>query len=121
MKAIVYTHQTPALERSNQEALDRGCTGTTAYWFPVRKLTETSEISKEEYASMQGISQTVTDGDGNEVENPEYTKLAKTHTVNKYAVVVGDALDTVDEEGNRVVPDEVEDVSDRLPVIEDEI
>lgn len=68
------------------------------------------------------LSQTiVVDEDGNTQVNPSYTALQSSYTVHKHALIIGDSLDTVNEETGEVeVPDNVVDVSSLLLVLSDE-
>lgn len=95
----------------------------TMYKWNRKPLIQTTTLTKEEYAEMEGIPATVSQWnekteESKEVENPDYKALADEIAVHKYALMVGDDLDTFDEEGERVVPENVVDVTDLLLTID---
>ena len=63
-------------------------------------LKETTTLTKSEYAELYNISATVSDEEGEDVANPNYTELQNSYTLHKYALEVGDDLTKYDEEGN---------------------
>lgn len=119
-KAIIYKDIFEAKKASHQEALNGGCSGATAYWYPMQELTTTSTLTKAEYAELHNIPATIF-VDEVEKANPEYTELANSIDVPKYAMVVGDDKDTVDDNGETIVPAEVVDITNLVPVIEEEL
>jgi len=126
MKGKIFNNEKLAQEWNNQYAISQGCNGVTAYWFPTKELTETTEMPKAEYAEWKGIPETITTGYDEETfepiteANPEYTALSANVTVPKIGVVVGDELDETDEDtGEVTVPEDVVDISD-LIVVQDE-
>jgi hypothetical protein len=72
---------------NREEAINRGCTGTTEYWFRMVELTSETTLTKEEYANLWEIPQTITNEEGESVNNPAYDELDETITVKKYALV----------------------------------
>jgi hypothetical protein len=119
MKGIILNNIKEAEALNHREAIRRGCTGTTQYWFSTRELTATSELPKEQYAELFGISETITNENGEEVANSEYTDLAEVVEVKKHALVTDGNIIETDEEGNETVYESV-DISDLLPVVNEE-
>ena len=121
MKAIIHNSIQEAQAFNHQEALDRGCSGATAYWYQMKQLTQTTTLTKVKYAELKGIVSKLTNEDNSVSNNPEYDALNNSYTVPKYGVVVEDSKDVTDEDGNITVPDNVVDITDLLPVASDEI
>ena len=71
----------------------------TKYKYARKLLEDTTTLTKAQYASLLGIPSTITDEEGNETPNPKYTALSGI-TLNKCALIVNDALNQYDEEGN---------------------
>jgi len=121
MKAIIHNSIQEAQAFNHQEALDRGCSGATTYWYQMKQLTQTTTLTKVQYAELNNIPATIVNEEQETVANPEYTALNNSYTVSKYGVVVEDSKDVTDEDGNVTVPDNVVDITDLLPVASDEI
>jgi hypothetical protein len=120
MKGIIFNNKIEAEAWNHEEANKRNCQSGTPFWYSMQELTTKTEMSKDEYALAFGIPQTILNEENEEVANDEYTALAETIEVSKYAVVVGDDLDETDEEGNIVVPNEVVDITNLIPVVAEE-
>jgi len=121
MKAIIHNSIQEAQAFNNQEALDRGCSGTTAYWYQMKQLTQTTTLTKVQYAELNNIPATIVNEEQETVANPKYTALNNSYTIPKYGVVVGDSKDVTDQDGNVTVPDNVVDITSLLPVASNEI
>ena len=64
----------------------------TKYKFSMKPLSETTQMSKVDYAENEKITQYFEDEDGQAIENPKYAELVDTYVLNKFAVVVNDSL-----------------------------
>lgn len=74
--------------------------------------TQTSTITKVQYAAFNNIPAQITlEEGGTPVTNPDYTALQANYTVPKWIVIVGNDLDTQDEEGNVIVPENVSEIT----------
>lgn len=114
MKAIIFDSEEHAKQADwNSNAL----TGSISkYRYSRVPLNDTTVLTKVQYAALYSIPETLTDEDGNAVDNPVYTSLENSYTLRKYALVVGDEHDIVDEDGNVAVPSYVVDISDMVYV-----
>jgi len=93
----------------------------TMYKYERKPLTQTTTLTKAEYAELLNISATIS-LDEEEVDNPEYTALDSSYTLNKCGLVVGDDFDVYNEETEEMeVPDNVVDITDLLKVISEEL
>jgi hypothetical protein len=119
-KGIIFNNKIEAEAYNHEIAVSKNCSGETQLWYSMQELTTKTEMSKDEYALAFGIPQTILNEENEEVSNDEYTALPDTIEVSKYAVVVGDDLDETDEEGNIVVPNEVVDIINLIPVVAEE-
>ena len=72
----------------------------TCYKYARRPLTDTTTLTKAEYAALMGIPEMLEDEEGVNYTNPSYNSLESSYTLNKCALMVGDTLDTADDEGN---------------------
>lgn len=119
MKAIIYDTEEHAKQADwNSNTL----TGSISrYRYSRKPLTATTTLTRDEYAELYGIPETLTDEDGVTDENPAYTALEDSYTLNKYALVVGDDYDEVAEDGTVTVPSYVVDVSGVLATREQEV
>jgi len=59
MKAIIHNSIQEAQAFNHQEALDRGCSGATAYWYQMKQLTQTTTLTKVQYAELNNIPATI--------------------------------------------------------------
>ena len=90
------------------------CGCVTRYCFPRKMLRITSTLSKAEYAELCDIPEFITDDEGAQIPNPRYEELEDEYVLNKCALCVGSALDTVDEEGNVTEHPDAVDIDDLL-------
>jgi len=98
MKGIIFDSEEHAKQADWQH---NKLTGSfTKYFFRRVPLTLQSTFTKDEYAALFKIPQTIYSTDDQEIPNPRYTELDDSYTVHKYAGIVGDILDVLDEEGN---------------------
>lgn len=115
MKARVFPHILEA-QSWNREVSAHVCHGADSlYLYAMLELSETDAVDKPTYAAAKGVQRYAYDEEGNEVETAEYLALGNTLVLPKVAVVVGDAFNTTDEEGNIVEPEWLEDITDLLP------
>jgi len=82
------------------------------YRFSRRPLVETVTLTKAEYAEATGVPELITSDEGLEYANQYYTALESSYTLNKTALMVGDAFTTYDEDGVATDHDDVETVAD---------
>lgn len=123
VKAVVFNNIYEARIFNSEKSLELfGFNGhATKYKFSMRPLSETTTITKVEYASYNNISETVEDEEGNQIPNPKYSSLEDSYTVPKMAVIVKDSLivKTYDEETGELVsetePDYVEEITIPIP------
>lgn len=107
------------IEAMNWDEANNSLTGSiTRHKYERKMLTTTTELTKAEYAKLLQIPQQLEDEEGVSYDNPKYTALPTTVTVRKYALMVGDDLNTYTEEDGVIVPDNVVDVTDLLYVSE---
>jgi len=90
----------------------RGC--VTKYCFPRKMLRITNALSKAEYAEVCDIPEFITGDEGAQIPNPRYDELEDEYVLNKCALCVGNALDTVDDEGNVTPHPDVVNIDDLL-------
>lgn len=122
-KAVVFDNIYDARQFNADKSYElAGFTGdATKYKFSMKPTGNTSTMTKNEYAAAEGIAMTILDDEGVQITNPAYTALDTSYTVDKYAVIVHDALivRTYDDETGELVsetePDYVEDVT--FPVV----
>lgn len=119
-KGIIFNNKIEAENYNHGIAVSKGCSDGTQLWYSMRELTTKTEMSKDEYALVFGIPQTILNEENEEVANEEFTALAETIEVSKYAVIVENDLDEVDEEGNITVPEDVVDITNLMPVVNEE-
>jgi hypothetical protein len=130
MKGIIFNTKKEAQDW-NREQSHYPNSNTTSYRWSMKPLTQTTNLTKVQYAEMMNIPKQIeSDEEGTLIDNPQYTELKSSYTVPKYAVIVNDDCDIheteTDEEGNEVptgvvtVPDEVVDVSSLIPVYTEE-
>ena len=112
IKAKIFNTEQAAKSWNHEEAVKRGCQEGTSYWFPMKQLTSETTLTKSEYSELYNIPVIIINEEGVESSNPEYTALSSTIKVNKWACVVGDELDIIDEEGDLNIPEDVADISD---------
>lgn len=74
----------------------------THYYFQRVPLTQTTTLSKSDYANLFNIPEMLSIGAGSQFPNPKYQSLKSSYTLSKYAVLVGDSLDVYDDDGNFV-------------------
>ena len=118
-KAIIFDNEIEAM--AWDYAYNDFTGDVTKYKYERKPLTQTTTLTKAEYAELMGIPATIS-LDEEEVDNPEYTALGSSYTLNKYGLVVGDDLDTFNEETEEMeVPDNVVDITDLLKVISEEL
>ena len=85
---IIFDTEKGAQDFNHQKALDEDMGDTTLYKYPMRELTTTTDLTKDEYAELNDIPKHITKLEtGKPVENPEYAKLKKSYTVPKFAVI----------------------------------
>ena len=111
MKAIIYDteeHAKQADWNSNHFK------GSVTRYTKIVALAQETTLTKAEYATLYGIPATLTDEDGSTTDNPAYTALDASYTLNKYAIVVGNDYDVIGEDGTVTVPSYVVDVSGML-------
>lgn len=113
MKAIIYDTEIQAKDADWQMNTLTGA--VSRYRYARRLLTDTTVLTKDQYAGLLSIATELVDEEGVSTPNPAYIALESSYTLNKCALVVGDALDLVDEEtGKRTAPSYVVDVSELL-------
>ena len=119
MKAILFNTE---IEAKAWDFAHNDFTGdVTKYKYERKPLTQTTTLTKAEYAELLNISATIS-LDEEEVANPAYTALNPNYTLNKYGLVVGDDFDVYNEETEEMeVPDNVVDITDLLKVISEEL
>lgn len=113
MKVIIYDTEEHAKQA---DWASNKLTGSVSRYRYARKLlTDTTTLTRDEYAELYGIPETVKDENGVTEENPKYTALSSSYTLNKCALLVGDDHDihTVnpDDTVTVTVPSYVVDVS----------
>lgn len=115
MKALVFDNIYEAQLRNREEALLRGL-DNSSYWWEMLKLNDITTADKATMANILGIYPYIYGGDdGNtEIENPEYAALPEETAVHKYALIVGDDLNTYDDENNVIVPENVIEITDDM-------
>lgn len=86
MKAILYENKSEAETFSKFEALRRGCTGTTQYWWPVRKTKRLG------YAVMVGEDFDVVDENGETIDHPEIAFLDENDFPNEEEMTLTQSL-----------------------------
>jgi len=123
-KAIIFNTE---IEAKAWDYAHNDFTGdVTMYKYNRKPLTQTTTLTKAEYAELLNIPKQLeqynedTD-DYEEVDNPEYTALESSYTLNKCGLVVNDDLDVISEDGTVTVPDNVVDITDLLKVINEEL
>ena len=126
-KAIIFPTKQECEAYNHQVAVDKGCTGVTAYWFPMQQLTETTTLTKSEYAELYNIPETITtitttneEATETVIDNPEYVNLDDEIIVNKWVCVVRNELDIINENGEIIVPQNVVDISGLIAVAEED-
>jgi len=98
----------------------------TMYKYETKPLTQTTTLTKAEYAELLNIPEHLEQYDEEVdddvvIDNPEYTALESSYTLNKFGLLVGDDLDIHNEDGSVTVPDDVVDITDLLKVMSDTI
>jgi len=117
-KAIIFDNE---IEAMAWDYAHNDFTGdVTMYKYERKPLTQTTTLTKAEYAELMGILATIS-LDEEEVDNPEYTALDSNYVLNKSGLVVNDDLDINNEDGTVTVPDNVVDITDLLKVISEEL
>lgn len=86
------------------------------YLYARKPLEQTTTLTKAEYAELMGVPDTI-EGE----VNPAYEALEDRYTLRKYALIVGNALDTEDDEGNVIPHPDVVDVSEMLYTPDNEV
>jgi len=124
MKAILFNTE---IEAKAWDFAHNDFTGdVTKYKYERKPLAETTTLTKAEYAELLSIPKQLEQyneeiDDEEEVDNPEYTALESSYTLNKCGLVVNDDLDVISEDGTVTVPDNVVDITDLLKVISEEL
>jgi len=114
MKAIIYNTEEDA---KNADWSSNTLTGSaTRYRYARKLLTETTTLTKAEYAALYNIPATLTDDEGVTTPNSTYQALEDSYTLNKCGLVVGDEYDITAEDGTTTVPAYVVDISSMLLV-----
>lgn len=92
--AQIFNSEIEAKAFNNNEAIKRGCTGSTQYWFPMyAHPTETTTLTKVQYAELYNIPAQITTFDEETqeevtIDNPKYVELESSITVPKWVVEV---------------------------------
>lgn len=110
MRALIFDTENQAKEWDWQNNNLNG--SISRYLYSRKALAETVTLTKAEYAEDQGIPQTIANESDEIVPNPAYEALDNSYTLHKCALLVGDDLDTVDEEGNVTLHPDVVDVNE---------
>ena len=94
IKTIIFPTKIECEQWNHEEAIKRGCSGGTQYWFPMyAHPTETTTLTKTQYAELYNIPATIVEydeegGEETTIDNPEYIILNNNITVPKWVVEV---------------------------------
>ena len=100
---MIFNTKEEAFAFNHAEAVKRGCQGTTTQWYHnYPHETETTTLTKEQYAELKGIPAQIVEYDENTeeettIDNPEYTKLESSITVPKWVVEADEEVEEEDE------------------------
>ena len=97
MQAIIFPEKYSAMKWDWEHNTLKGSIST--YRYNRVLLNQTTTLTKAEYAELLDIPATITDMDGNETDNPRYTELEDSYTLDKVGLVVGDDFAVKDDEG----------------------
>ena len=100
MKGIIFNTEKEAMDMDWKHNKLTG--SVSRYHFNRVPLKATTTLTKSAYAELYDIPETLEDENGVSIPNPQFEALEDSYTLQKYAGIVGDALDYRDGEGNLI-------------------
>src|SRR6056297_958298 len=123
MKGLIFDTEQQAM---NWDWEHNSLTGNKSkYRYSRQKLADTTTLTKAEYAELFNIPETTqtvdTEGEVVEADNQAYLDLEDSYTLNKYALMVGDAFVETDDDGNKTYVNGEVEITDAMKFVSDEI